>query len=368
MKLSGKSCAGLALILCFAASVALGYEKASFRGGVQMGYSYGQNGYPWPTASNPLANQGRGGFYLRQLRLETRIDFDSSFAAIALGNLAAADLQEAYLQKRWGEYVVRAGKFRGAGLKSATGYDEFERATVSAPLYSRVWGGFKRTLSQRDFGVELERDFLDRSLRNRFFIHNASGENVLNEEAGALGLPPTQVLGMDYALDWRISPYTTWGGHVGALAFRSWDEFTGGHEGWQVQYWFKSNPIADASLNHQMDLGRFHMFNEASLLYHRYLPNPDDSSATKSWGLSSQVRFEHSERWASLIRYEFYDNTDGANPDDAMHLATLGAIWRPSPAAHPGMRVTFEYVRIYEEGLYNLASNDVLICQLQMLF
>lgn len=368
MKLSGKQRACIAVILCLFATIARAYDKVAFRGGAQMGYTYGQNGYAWPSAGNPFGNEGRGGFYLRMLRLESRIDFDSTFAAIAVGNLVISDLQEAYLQKRWGEYVVRAGKFRGAGLKSATGFDEFERSTVNSPFYARTWAAFKRTLNSRDLGVELERDFLDRSLRNRFFVHNGSGENIINEEPGPLGARPTQVLGFDYALDWRISPYTAWGGHIGALAFKSWNEFTGNHDGWQIQYWFKSNPVADASLNHQMDLGRFHMFNEASNLYHRYLPNPVDSSATKSWGVSSQVRFEHSERWASLFRYEFYDNTDGLNPDDGLHLLTLGAIWRPAPSSYPGMRSTFQYVRSYEEGLANLVPNDVLFCQLQMLF
>lgn len=371
MKLSGKQRAGAAcaLLTILLASAPPAYEKASFQGGTQMGYTLGQNGYAWPAvAKDPLYNNNRGGFYLSRLSLETRLDFDSSFSGIALGNLVGMDLQEAYLQKRWGQWVLRAGKFRGAGLKSATGTDEYDRTAVNAPRYARYWGIFKRTLGFRDYGLEVERDFRGRDVRNRVFIHNANGENVANDEPANYSGKATQVLGIDYALDWRISPYTEWGGHIGALADRSWSEFVGTHEGWQAQYWFKSNPIVDASLNHQMDVGRFHMFNEGMILYHRLLPNPVDSSATKSWGISSQVRFEHSERWASLLRYEFYDNTDGLNPDDALHLATLGALYRPAPTTYPGMKFTLEYVRTYEEALLNTYSNDLFYCQLQMVF
>jgi hypothetical protein len=333
-----------------------------------MGYTLGQNGFPWPGAKQPLLNNNRAGFYLNQLRLSSRLDFDSTFHGVAIGNLAALDLQEAYLQKRWGEWTVRAGKFRGAGLKTATGQDEFERSAVNAPRYARYWGNLKRTLGFRDYGVEVERGFLGGDLRNRVFIHNANGENVVNDEPSFASGKATQVLGFDYALDWRVSPYTVWGGHIGALADRSWDEFTGNGEGWEVQHWFGSNAVADMSLNHQMDLGRLHMANEALVMFLRNQPKPRTGDATKCWGLSSQIRFEHSERWASLFQYEFFDPSDGLIASDALHVATLGAIWRPAPAAYAGMKLTMEYVRGFEEGLENTYANDLLLCQFQMAF
>jgi hypothetical protein len=369
-KLSGKHCAWLAgCLVLLGMSRASAFEKLAFVGGTQMGYTYGQNGYSWPSPQKDiLGNLNRGGFYLSQLRLQAHIDFDSSFMGVVTGNLIASDVQDAYLQKRWGGYQVRAGKFRGAGLKSATGVDEFERPAVNPPRYARLWGVYTRLINFRDFGIEVERDFRAGDVRNRFFFHNANGENVFNDEPSGPAGKITQVLGLDYALDWRISPYTVWGGHIGALADHSWSEFVGNHEGWQANYWFKSNAVVDGSMNHQMDLGRFHMFNEALVMYHRDILNPLDSTATKTWGVSSLIRFEHSERWGSLFRYEFFDNTDGLNADDAQHLVTLGAVYRPSPAAYPGMKITTEYVRTVEEGVQNTFPNDILYCQFQMSF
>jgi len=350
-------------------SSASGFEKIGFQGGTLMGYNYGQNGVGWPSfGRDPLGNPGRGGFYISQLRLQARIDFDSTFAGVATGNLLYADPQELYLEKRWGEYRVKAGKFRGAGLKSATGADEFQRTTVNPPRYARVWNHYKRLLNFRDFGIQVERDFLRGDLRNRFFVHNANGENVFNDEPSYPAGQNTQVLGLDYGLDWRISPYTVWGGHIGAVADREWDDFIGEHEGWKAGYWFKSNAVVDASLNHQLDMGRLHIFNEALIMLLRDLPNPSDSGATKNWGVSSLVRFEHSERWGSYFRYEFFDHTDGIYADDALHMFTLGAAWRPSPAAYPGLRVSTQYVRSYEEGFENTIPNDLFHCEMRMVF
>jgi hypothetical protein len=317
---------------------------------------------------DPTGNNNRGGFYISQLRLKATVAFDSTFSAVAAGNLLFADLQEVYLQKRVDNYTFTAGKFRGAGLKSGTGMDELERTAINAPRYARYWAYYKRNINFRDFGVQAAADYFGGDLMHRFFIHNANRENVANDEPSFPAGSATQALGFDYALDWRISPFTVWGGHIGALANREWAEFAGKHEGWEVQYWFKSNPIVDASLNHQLDAGRLHIFNEAMLLYNRDLPDPVDSTATKTWGVSTQARFDHTTRVGSFFRYEFFDLSDGAYPDDALHIFTLGGIFYPSPAAYPGLKITGEYVRSLEEGGENLISNDLLYCQLQMVF
>lgn len=348
---------------------AFAIDKPVFQTGVQMGYSYGQNGVGWPLFTQDLlSNRGRGGFYVSQLRLKGGIAFDSTFSAVAVGNLYTADVQEVYVEKRFDKYSFRAGKFRGAGLKSASGTDEFERTGINAPYYSRYWGYYKRLINFRDFGVQVEADYFGGNVKHRLFIHNANRENVFADEPSGAGPSNTQALGFDYALDWRISPFTVWGGHLGALANHEWGEFTGTHKAWEVGYWFKSNPLVDASLNHQLDVGKFHMFNEALLMYNRDLPNPSDGAATKNWGVSSQVRFDPSARGGYFFRYEFFDNTDGYNPDDALHLFTLGGIFTPSPQSYPGLKVTGEYVRTLEEGATNIVPNDVLFCQLQMVF
>jgi hypothetical protein len=346
------------------------FDKIVFHGGTQMGYTYGQNDVGWPSlATNPLSNPGRGGFFVNQLRLESQVDFDSTFMGVAKANLMGSDIQELYLRKTLGNYRLLAGKFRGAGLKSGIGFDEFELTTVNAPLYARTWGAYKRTINFRDFGIQVERDFFSGNLKNRFFFHNANGENIYNREPSNAAGPSTQALGLDYAVDWRSSPFTVWGGHVGALANQSWDEFVGpGREGWEVGYWFKTNPLVDGSLSHQMDLGRFHMFNEALVMLNRTYRNPVDSGATKTWGASSLVRFDLTQRWESYFRYEFFDNTDGFATGDALHLLTFGGSWRPSPSAYKDLKVKAQYVRTYEEGVENTVPNDLLYCQLQMLF
>lgn len=358
--------AGSLAILGFLNASAI--EKPVFQTGLITGYVYGQDGSPWPSlAKDPLGNKGRGGFYVSQLRLKASIAFDSTFSAAAVGNVYTADVQEVYLEKRVDNYTFTAGKFRGAGLKSGNGTDEFERTAVNAPFYTRIWAYYARTLNFRDFGVQMEADYLGGDLKHRFYIHNANRENVNIDEPSETGAI-TQALGFDYALDWRISPFTAWGGHLGALANQKWDEFTGNHEGWAVNHWFSTNPIVDASLNHQMDIGRLHLFNEAMLLLNREIPNPVDSGETKTWGVSTQLRFDHTARAGSFFRYEFFDYTDGAFANDAKHLITVGGIFHPSPGKYPGLKITGEYVRALEEGAKNTFSNDEMFCQLQMLF
>lgn len=371
MKRSFGARTAILLALAAAAQAALAADpgRFSFNGGTLMGYTDGMNGFPWPSLlKDPLHNNNRAGFYISQARLAGSYAFDSSFGITGIFNAIFLDPQEIYLTKRWGDYAVRAGKFRGAGLKSATGEDEFDRNLVNAPNYARLWEYYARTFNGRDFGIEVERDFRGGRIRNRFEVRNANGENVFNAEPSVPAGNATQVLGFDYALDWRISPYTVWGGHIGALANRGWDEFAGNHEGWKAQYWFKSNAMADGSLNHSLDLGRFHMFNEAVLMYLRDLPNPYDSRATQAWGASSLVRFDHTPKWSSVFRYEMDDPSDGFYSNDGLYAFTLGAIFHPAPADYPGMKFTTEYVRTYEENILNSVANDLFYCQFQMAF
>ncbi len=343
--------------------------KPEFQTGVQMGYSYGQNGIGYPSfGKDPLSNPGRGGFYLAQLRLKGGIAFDSTFSAVAVGNLSTASLQEIYLEKHVANYIFTAGKFRGAGVKSGPGTDEFDRITINAPLYARGWAYYKRLGDSRDLGLQVEADYLGGAMKHKFFFHNANRENILSGEPNYYAGPAAQAVGFDYSLDWRISPFTVWGGHMGAMADHEWSEFTGKNGGFNPADWFRANPIVDASLNHQLDVGRFHMFNEALLLFNRTIPNPVDSGTTKTWGVSTQVGFDHSRRLGSFFRYEFCDPSDGAFGPDNTHLITLGVLVRPSPAAFPGLKITTEYVRTMEDGFLNTQPNDVIFCQLQMLF
>lgn len=334
-----------------------------------MGYTYGQNGVGFPSyGKNPLGNPGRAGFYVSQLRLKASIDFDSTFSAVALGNLVSSELQEIYLEKRIRNYTFTAGKFRGAGLKSGSGMDEFDRTTLNAPRYARLWAYFKRTPSLRDYGLQVQADYFGGDLRHRFFFHNANGENVSNDEPSFPSGANTQAVGFDYAIDWRISPFTVWGAHAGARADHEWDEFVGPEEGWKVGNWFRTNPIVDGSLNHQLDMGRFHMFNEGMFMFNRTIVNPADGRTAKTWGVSSLISLDHTRRTGSFYRYELFDPTDGATRKDNLHMFTLGFQFRPSPEAYRDMKITTQYVRSMESGFENSIRNDVMSSQLQMLF
>jgi hypothetical protein len=334
-----------------------------------MGYTYGENEAGFPSlAKDPLGNSGRAGFYVSQVRLRASIDFDSTFSAVAMGNLLFADLQEVYLEKRVRNYTFTAGKFRGAGLKSATGTDEFERTAMNAPRYARIWMAYKKIQGIRDFGLQVKADYFGGDLSHRLFFHNANGQNVFNDEPSYSAGLSSQAVGFDYAVDWRISPFTVWGAHMGARADHEWSEFVGPEEGWKVGNWFQTNPIIDASLNHRMDVGRFHLFNEGLIMANRTIINPANGRTTKTWGVSSQIRLDHTRRTGSFFRYELSDPTDGAVSMDNLHMFTLGFLYLPSPEAYRDMKITTQYVRAMESGFVNTIRNDVLTCQLQMLF
>ncbi len=343
-------------------------ETPIFHEGVLMGYTDGQNGSAWPNATDPLSNSSRAGFYISQLRLNGELPFDSTFSAVFAANFIAMDPAEAYLRKRFGLYTFKLGKFRVVGPKSGPGTDEFERTAITAPRYSRYWASYAQTLNFRDFGVQAERTGEDGSVHQAFCVRNGTQQNIINDEPSFPQSAPTQALAFAYALDWRVSPFTVLGGHVEAVANHQWDEFVGNHDGWQVGYWFKSNAIVDASVYHQMDFTKVHLFNEALLLYNRLLPSPTDGKATQLWGVSSMIRVDHSERWGYFFRYEFLDPSDGFFPNDNLHMFTGGVIYKPSPQAYPGLKVTGEYVRSLEESLRNRMGNDNLYVQLQMTY
>lgn len=344
-------------------------DKVEWSGGAQLGYNLGQNGQGWPKLwQDPLANQNRGGFYIRQLRVRALLPFDSTFSAVFVANALFADVQEAYLQKRWGAYTFTAGKFRGAGLRSGTGTDEFEQLAVRRPFYTLLWANYTNLLDFRDYGVQGERSFLDGRLQAKLFFHNANGEDLMVDEPSFGSGRTTQALGLDYEMDYRVSPFTLIGGHAGALGDREWSEYLGSHGFWRADYWFKTNPVADLSAFHQMDFTRFHMLNEAMLLYDRRVLVAPDSTALKVWGVSTMARFDTGRRWSPFFRYEFTDPTDGLNADDALHIVTLGTVFRPSPENYPNLKLTGEYVRTLEQGGLNTIGNDVLFVQTQMTF
>jgi hypothetical protein len=344
-------------------------DKPQWSGGAQGGYNLGENGQGWPKLwEDPLANQNRGGFYLRQLRAKAVLPFDSTFSGVLVANVLFADVQEAYLQKSWGRWLLKGGKFRGAGLRSGSGTDEFERLTVRPPFYAQLWNFYKRTFDFRDFGVQGEGSFLEGRLQAKLFFHNANSENLLLEEPSIPSGKTTQALGLDYEMDYRVSRFTTIGGHVGAMGDREWGEFVGRHGFWRADYWFKTNPFVDFSAYQQMDFANFHLLNEAVLMYNRRELVPPDSTALKTWGVSTMARFEAGPRWSPFLRYEFSDPTDGLVQDDALHIVTLGTLFRPAPQTHPEFTLTGEYVRVLEEGGRNLAGNDVLYAQAQIVF
>lgn len=323
----------------------------------------------WPKYYDvTLKNQNRGGFYVSNLRLKSTLEFDSSFYGVLQGNLYGADIQDAYLVKDWMGYEFKLGKFIGAGLHSA--HDEYDTTQYAlfTPLYARAWQGFKKLFHYRDYGIQAEKISSDGELKQRLFIHNASGQNVINDEPNNYAAPPAQVLGIDYAVDYKFSQFSTIGGHIGAQANQEWEDFFGRHGWYKVQYWFKTNSLLDGSAYHQFNFPHLNILNEFMVISNRNYRVPPDSAALKTWGLSSTWLKEHKPWLHSVWRYEFFDNTDGLNPDDALHMLTLGLIWNPAPQSYPHLKTTLEYTRVYEEGMVNRSGNDVLVAQLQHTF
>jgi hypothetical protein len=346
---------------------ALAGDKLQFGGGVQTGYSYGQNGNGWPEVFNdPWENNARGGFYLHWLRINTRLEFDSTFSGEVLLNISGL-LLEAYLQKQWGLYTFKIGKIRGAGLKSGSGTDEFDNLTIYRPVYSRYWQYYKRLDNFRDFGIQIERDYLKGRIQTRFFFHNASGQNIYtNQPSWSVG-PPAQAVGFNYALDWKATDVSTAGGHIGVRADHEYTEFLSQDGWWHVNEWFKYNSIIDMSGYHQFDFNRVHTFIEGLLILNRDL-RYSDGRGMQTWGYSARINVDHSQRFTSLFRFEFSDNTDGWNPDDQLNLFTLGLIFHPAPGKYRGLKATAEYCYILEEGLKDRIYNDTFFLQLQHSF
>ncbi len=337
--------------------------------GALMGYSYGQNGSGWPdTWKDPLANQNRGGFFIRDLRVEGRAAFDSTFGGTFSANVLFADMREAYFDKTWKGYTFTFGKFRGAGLHSGEAIDEYESTTVYRPYYAQLWQNTKRLHNFRDYGVQVARTNTGGNLNYRLFFHNANWQNIINTQPNTESGFMTQALGLDFALDWTVSSRNTLGGHLGALANREYQEFFGSHGWWNAPYWLKANPLVDASFYHMFTHGRVQIFSETMALVNRNEPVPPRNIDRITWGLSSRFSYEHHGRFQSFFRYEFTDPTNGADPDDALHLFTLGSRFRPAPVSHAGLSAVLEYAHIREEGLENWEHNDTFILELRHTF
>lgn len=345
-------------------------EKITIHGGVQMGYGLGQNGQGWPQPwRDPLNNLNRGGFYIGQVRLEAKAALDTMLFFDVKWNADLNDLQEAYFTYQSENWQWKAGRFRGAGLHSASDIDEFDRISLKAPRYAQFWGGYKKQFQFRDYGIQAERSYAQNRFHHAFWLRNANFQNVLHNEPSAFeGQPITQALGIDYAWSLQLPYQNTLWGHVGALADQKWDEFVGSHAGWKAGYWFKSNPILDASLSHTVKRGRLSWHHEALVLSHRRLLNPADGAASLFWGFSSQGDWEKNANLIGFGRYEFFDETDGYNHDDALHILTLGTKWRPWKERVSKLWVTLQAQHTREEGFENRIGNDVLVAQTQWVF
>jgi hypothetical protein len=361
-----------ASLFCLAVSGLLTPEKPitpQIDGGLQMGYSLGQNGQGWPQPlKKPLNNLNRGGFYISQARLNLTLPLDSSFKAVGKFNAIYLDMQELYLEKAWQEWTFTLGKFRGAGLHSGVGQDEFEAATVRQPYYSRYWSGDKRLFNFRDVGIQAERRHFGGQFTHRLFIHNSTGQSYIGEEPSYVQSAPLQALGFDYAWDLHLPDSNTIGGHLGALADREWDEFLGSHDFWEAGYWFKTNPIVDGSFYHDLQGKTWTWKNEMLVRYNRRWRNPWDEKASQAWAVMTQFQKSHTPRFQSVWRYEFFDPTDGLSYKDNLHLVTAGLRFKPSPTRQPGFSVLGEYVLVREEGFKNTVGNDMLYLQTQVVF
>lgn len=337
-----------------------------------MGYSLGQNGQSWPGLKSPFSNRNRGGFYIEEFRLQTSLSLDrdtsgGDYRAVAQFDLYFRELNEAYLQKGFGSWTLRGGLLRGPGLHSAVGIDVFQLPTVRAPSYGYHWRFLKRLQERSDLGVEVRKVSAHGGLVQRFFLHNANRQSMNLGVPSQDGGDPTQVLGLDYAVDYRFSPFSVFGGNIGAVADREFKQFFGSEEDWKVQNWLRENAVLDFSGYHEFDAGRLHGLSEAMLLFNRAERNPQ-GEAVKSWGISSFWSFDINRHVTPGLRYEFFDVTDGSRPDDALHLYTLNVNLRPAPSRHPGFRLQTEYHRVYEEGMENLRSNDAFFVQVQQTF
>ncbi len=343
--------------------------SADWGGGALMGYSYGQNGSGWPdTWKDPLANQNRGGFFIRDLRLDGKVAFDSTFSGFLSANVLFADMREVYLVKTWKSYTFTAGKFRGAGLYSGTTLDEYDQVTVYRPFYAQLWQNSKRIHNFRDFGIQVERSSRSGDLNYRLFFHNANWQNVIIYQPSYEVGPSTQALGLDFGLDWTVSTQNSFGGHIGALGNKEWQEFFGSHGWWNAAYWLKANPLVDASFYHLFDHGRVQVLSEAMAMTNRNEPVGPNKIDRITWGLSSRFSYTHHEHFNSFFRYEFTDPTNGANPDDGLHFFALGTRFRPAPVSHAGLSAVLEYAHIREEGLANLQHTDTFILELRHTF
>ena len=336
---------------------------------MKLGYSVGQAGASWPRYwKNPFLNENRGGFNVEQARLKALLPIDSSLRLTAQFNFASLELSEIYFESHWGHTRWKLGKFAGAGLRTGPATDEFSLTTIRAPRYTRVWAFFKRLQNWRDFGVQAEHDYFSGRFTHRLFLHNANGQNVINEDPSDLqnGSFPTQALGLDYGWEVKTTEHSLLGGHFGALADKEWNEFFGHRQFWRVNHWMRSNPIVDASVFHEFESGRAWFQSEILVLSNRTLRNPD-SSATKTWGASILGRYRFGSSWTPYGRYEFFDLTDGVFLNDNTHLFTGGVIWSPSRGKRP-WSWTFQYTRTLEEKLVNLFSNDVFFLQFKSEF
>lgn len=340
-----------------------------FSGGVQMGYHMGMNGIGWPDPlKTPLNNSTRSGFYIAMARLQADMILDTGLTVTAKFNAFYLDMQELYFEKVWRNYTFTAGKFRGAGLRSSSTYDELESKTIEAPYFTRIYSAEHRLFNHRDVGVQVEHNPYAGPFTHRLFVHNSSLNPVRGGEPSWFQGAPLQALGFTYAWDWRLPAGNQVGGHLGAMADREWDEFVGPHDFWKATYWFKTNPMVDASFYHELKTGTWTWNSEMMVRANRRIRNASDSSASQAWGIYTEAHKQHSPRFTSVYRYEFFDPSDGTYADDNLHLLTAGLRWKPSHVRLPNWVVTGQYVLVREQEFENRVSNDIWYLQNQWTF
>ena len=341
-------------------------KKVTISGFAQTGYSVGQNNFSWPRPKTILDNNNRGGFYLNQFNLAGKLSFDTTLYGNFEGNMAHPSLVEGFVHKDWNNFGVTLGKFRGAGIKTGSGTHEKDLSSLKRPFYARYWNNTKRLHNFRDYGFQVEYRLFSNRVTPKIFLHNANAQIIDNQIEYVHDAPITQALGIDFQVDINTSPYHSAGFHSGAMANRSWSEFSGGNKFWKADRWFQYNSVVDFSFNNHIHTGKFNLLNEVMIMKNRDLVNTSNPSPAQTWAVYTLGEYLFAEKYSLYLSYEFFDLTDGFVRNDALHVNTLGFTWSVPFENKRGIKSSVEYIRPYEEGFENITANDIFSLDLQI--